>query len=226
MIKITRTNKPNVLVVNAENWTKEYLKAKEDYFNSRTLENKKKLQLIERRYNHDEVKSSLKVMFRKKCAFCESHITHIDYGQIEHFKPKSKYPNFCFEWNNFLLSCAVCNGITNKGDKFPLEEEGGPFINPVEEMPTNYFKFEFDEVTKKFLIFPKSPRAFTTIKELGLNRDDLVNFRTNVLAKITFTLEVVLSKNDKNILEDFINLFSVEDQYFAFLSTIFDKVKK
>lgn len=226
MIQVTRTKKPDVLVQNAENWTNEYLNAKQVYDNSKTLENKKNFQNIEKRYNHNEVKTSLKKMFEKKCAFCESHIIHVDYGQIEHFMPKSKYPNLCFEWNNFLLSCSICNGKSNKGDKFPLDQEGGPFINPVDENPENYLKFEFDEITKTFLIFPKNDRAVTTIKELGLNRDDLVENRTIELSKIVYMLDLVLDKNQDKVLEEFVNVFSEKDQYYAFIKAIFKKVKK
>jgi uncharacterized protein (TIGR02646 family) len=226
MIQVTRTKKPDVLVQNANNWTIEYLKAKEIYENSKTTENKKIFQNIEKRYNHNDVKTSLKEIFKKKCAFCESRITHVDYGQIEHFKPKSKYPNLCFEWNNFLLSCSICNGKLNKGDKFPLEDEGGPFINPIDESPDDYLKFEFDEITKTFLIFPKNNRAITTIKELGLNRDDLVENRTIELSKIIHTLDLVLDKNQDDVLEEFINVFSEKDQYYAFIKAIFKKVKK
>lgn len=226
MIKLTRTKKPAVLVQNAENWTIEYLTAKNIYDNSKTSENKKIFQNIEKRYNHNEVKTSLKEMFKKKCAFCESHITHVDYGQIEHFKPKSKYPNLCFEWNNFLLSCSICNGKLNKGDKFPLDQEGGPFINPVDESPDDFLKFEFDEITKTFLIFPKNNRAITTIKELGLNRDDLVENRTIELSKIIYMLTLVLEKNQHQVLEEFINVFSEKDQYYAFIKAIFKKVKE
>ena len=226
MIQVTRTKKPDVLVQNAKNWTIEYLKAKQIYEQSKTTENKNDFQNIEKRYNHNEVKTSLKVMFKKKCAFCESHITHVDYGQIEHFKPKSKYSDLCFEWNNFLLSCSICNGKSNKGDKFPLEHEGGPFINPVDESPDVFLKFEFDEITKTFLIFPKNDRAITTIKELGLNRDDLVENRTIELSKIIYMLNLVLDKNQEEVLEEFFNIFSENDQYYAFIKTIFKKVKK
>ena len=165
-------------------------------------------------------------MFKNKCAFCESHITHVDYGQIEHFKPKSKFPDLCFEWDNFLLSCAICNGTSNKGVKFPLEDEGGPFVNPIEEIPNDFFKFEFDKVTKQFFVLPKNKRAFITIKELGLNRDDLLENRAIELSKIIYMLDIVLEKNQEEIFEGFINEFSERDQYYAFINTIFEKVKK
>lgn len=225
MIKVARTEKPIVLVSNAENWTKEYLVARENYIESKTIENKNALNSIEKKYNQEEVKTSLKIMFHKKCAFCESHITHINYGQIEHFKPKSKYPELCFDWNNFLLSCAICNGKSNKSNKFPLEDENGPFINPVDEEPTDFLKFEYDSLTKRFLILPKNERAFVTIKELGLNRDDLVDFRTNELKKIISYIEKIIEINSKEKLEEFFKLFSEKDQYYAFIKTIFEKVK-
>lgn len=226
MIKVTRTAKPNVLVQNSLSWTNEYLIAKQEYNVSKTLDNKKTLNTVEKRYNHKEVKTSLKKMFYKKCAFCESHITHIDYGQIEHFQPKSKYPELCFEWNNFLLSCSVCNGKANKGDKFPLENEGGPFIHPVDENPQDFFKFEYDEVTKNFLLFPINQRAETTLKILGLNREDLVENRTIELRKILFFLEKLIGENfNEQIFNEFVKMFSEKDQYYAFISVMIQKIK-
>ena len=229
MIQLTRTKKPNVLVVNAENWTKEYLKAKEIYEASRNPENKKALEKTEKKYNHRDVKDSLKIMFNNKCAFCESHITHVDYGQIEHFKPKSKYRELCFEWNNLLLSCAICNGTSNKGDKFPLENENGPLINPVDENPDDFFRFKYDSVTNKYSLFPKNEnqRAITSIKILGLNRDDLTDFRTKELSKVVFYLEKIIDKNPSDeVLEAFSNVFSEKDQFFAFIKTLLENVKQ
>lgn len=228
MIQVTRTKKPNVLVVNAENWTKEYLKAKEIYEASRNPENKKALEKIEKKYNHIDVKDSLKIMFNNKCAFCESHITHVDYGQIEHFKPKSKYRELCFEWNNLLLSCAICNGTSNKGDKFPLENENGPLINPVDENPNDFFRFKYDSDTNKYSLFPKNEnqRAITSIKILGLNREDLVDLRTREILKVVFFLEEIINKNPtEEALQAFLNVFSEKDQYFAFITSIVNQFK-
>lgn len=226
MIKITRTAQPSVLVKNAENWKQQYLAAKVNYEAFKTPQNKKIVATIEKKYNHIEVKDSLKIMFKKKCAFCESHITHIDYGQIEHFKPKSRYPELCFEWSNFLLSCPICNGAANKGDKFPLANEGGPLINPVAENPNYFFKFEYDTAMKSFLLLPKTKRAATTIKTMGLNRDDLAENRTILLAKIVFILENIIDRNlPREILNEFSNLFSEKDEYYAFIKILIKKVK-
>ena len=40
-------------------------------------------------YAGKEVKDALIGMQHGKCAFCESRITHIAYGDVEHFRPKA-----------------------------------------------------------------------------------------------------------------------------------------
>ncbi|AGX02775.1 hypothetical protein B14911_16860 [Bacillus sp. NRRL B-14911] len=84
---------------------------------------------------YKEVKDVLEVMFNSKCAYCESDISPVSYGDIEHFRPKSayhttkaetlKYPGYywlAMDWNNLLLSCEVCNR-TYKKNQFPLVDE-------------------------------------------------------------------------------------------------------
>ncbi len=51
------------------------------------------------RYRHKQVKDALVTMFHGKCAYCESKITVVTYRSIEHFHPKSIYPELTFEWN-------------------------------------------------------------------------------------------------------------------------------
>lgn len=219
MIKINRTEKPKVLKEKSSIWLSDYLIARSNYLKNKTKKNKTKLDTSEKKYNNEEVKTALKTMFQNKCAFCESHITHIDYGEIEHFKPKSKFPDYCFEWENFLLSCSICNGKANKGDKFPLEDENGPLINPVEENPDDFFKFEFDENMKIYMLFPKNERAKTMLKIIKLNRDDLAEKRTLDLLKIKFFKEEIL-KTRPEIISEFKKRFSVKDEYYAFIKNI------
>ena len=60
-------------------------------------------------YKHPDNKIALKNSTFGKCMYCESKITHIDYGDIEHIKPKSKYPTLKFTWSNLGFACTVCN---------------------------------------------------------------------------------------------------------------------
>jgi len=51
---------------------------------------------------------------RERCMYCgDSHGT-----DIEHFWPKTPYPEHMFRWTNMLLCCAECGRI--KGTQFPL----------------------------------------------------------------------------------------------------------
>ena len=225
MIKVNRIEEPKILIEKANLWKQDYLKACENYKQDNSKKGEK--EKAEKKYNHKEVKDSLKKMFNHKCAFCESHITHIDYGQIEHFKPKSKYPELCFDWHNLLMSCTICNSKAFKGDKFPLRNENGPLINPVEEQPNNFFKFEYDIDSRTFLVIPKNKRALTSIKILGLNRDELILLRTRRLSQLLELLTKALDKNPNNehVLNDFIDLFSEKDEFYAFIVNILNNIK-
>lgn len=224
MIKVNRTPKPAILEQNATSWTANYLDAKKKFEQNPSPENKKLVETTEKKYNQETVKSALIEMFNGKCAYCESHIIHINYGDIEHFRPKSKFPEFCFEWDNLLLSCSICNGKSNKGNKFPLEREGGFIVNPVEENPNDFFRFEFDVITKQFLIFPINQRGITTLKTIDLNRENLVEYRTRQLSKNISKIIEIIDK-DKDKLNLFFNGFSNKDEFSAFIAIIFEKLK-
>src|SRR5436305_12373624 len=72
-------------------------------------------------YGHDSVKRALKAAQHDKCCFCESKISHIAYGDVEHFRPKAGYrqhpadplsrPGYywlAYEWSNLYLACQMC----------------------------------------------------------------------------------------------------------------------
>ena len=100
-----------------------------------------------------------------------------------------------------------------------MEDENGPLINPVEENPDDFFKFEFDENMKIYMLFPKNERAKTMLKIIKLNRDDLAEKRTLDLLKIKFFKEEIL-KTRPEIISEFKKRFSVKDEYYAFIKNI------
>ncbi|MCX7045568.1 MAG: hypothetical protein NTX50_08815 [Candidatus Sumerlaeota bacterium] len=77
---------------------------------------------------------------RERCMYClDSHGT-----DIEHFWPKSQYPERMFIWLNLLLSCAECQRI--KGSQFPTASGNNPLlIDPTAEQPWDYL--DFDPIT-------------------------------------------------------------------------------
>ncbi|MEW5818376.1 MAG: retron system putative HNH endonuclease, partial [Spirochaetota bacterium] len=168
MIKILRSEEPDVLKNNARKWRDELIEAK-------TEKEKKR---AEKRYNHRQVKNSLEAMFHSKCAYCESKITHVDYGEIEHFRPKSLFPEETFNWNNLFLSCGICNGAQHKGDKFPGADQGGPLVNPCDDEPVEHLKFVFDQQTGLASVYGVTDRGSLTEEIFGLNRVELRKYRS------------------------------------------------
>jgi len=55
----------------------------------------------------------------ESCCYCEDSFAR----DIDHFRPKTLYPNDTFVWENYLLACPTCNG--NKKDKFAIFDGEG-----------------------------------------------------------------------------------------------------
>lgn len=54
-----------------------------------------------------------------KCAYCEAPTSTVAYGDVEHFRPKSRYWWLAYCYDNYLYSCQICNQ-RHKRDKFPV----------------------------------------------------------------------------------------------------------
>lgn len=94
MRKIKKTPKPQVLIDHAKEWTTEYCAC----LNA----GNKPSDTVANRYNHPEIKTALEKETHEKCAYCESKIKHISYGDIEHILPKNRdaRPDLYVEWAN------------------------------------------------------------------------------------------------------------------------------
>lgn len=201
MIGVERTGTPAVLNTNAAEWLHTYMEA---IANLATIPESPRLrrrkEAAESLYRHEQIRQGLKDMFSSKCAYCESEIEYVAYPHIEHFKPKSLYPEFCFSWENLMLACPRCNH--EKRDFFPQENEGGPFINPTREDPNDFFLFEYDQETGTANVIPKenSPRASVTIERIGLNRPELVKRRSKFIRELTF-IAIKASEGDEEALD-------------------------
>ena len=146
-------------------------------------------------YGHKSVKEALIKAQHDKCFLCESKITHISHGDVEHFRPKAAYrqnaseklrtPGYywlAYEWSNLFLACQICNQVFKK-NLFPLSNptaratshkkkisrEKPLFINPSVDDPKEFISFRCE------VPFPLNnhPKAKTTIEGLGLKRPKL-----------------------------------------------------
>lgn len=89
-------------------------------------------------WNKIYIREALLKMTSAKCCYCETKLgpgykeLHVD-----HFHPKSSYPNEVVEWNNLLPACPHCNKCKSDHDTYKE-----PIINPCEEDPRYYFYFK------------------------------------------------------------------------------------
>ena len=116
------------------------------------------------------VLATLKAMMgaRQRCMYClDSHGTDID-----HFWPKTPYPERMFVWPNLLLCCAECGRF--KGDRFPLADGQPLLLDPTAEDPWQHLDFDpaTGNVVARFDVAKNdwSAKGLTTVELLQLDR--------------------------------------------------------
>ena len=147
MIKITRTERPSELTDEVQEKLTQIFIA----------DNKKKV------WDQKYIRDGLMEMSHCKCYYCEKKVgPGLTDMQVEHFKPKSLYPQEVVKWDNLLSACADCNR-----SKLGHDTGASPIVNPCEEDPRQFFYLKnfrynaFDTDIKS--------KANVTIDVLGLN---------------------------------------------------------
>ena len=213
MIKVQRTQEPNVLRRNSARWLtvlqSAYNELAQIENDPQSTEQQKKqaqakVKKAQSKYNHPMVKNTLERMFYGKCAYCESKITVVTYGQIEHFYPKgdTQYRHKTFEWNNLLLSCDICNNAQHKGTRFPLDVNGNPvLIDPSDGLtdPNIHLLFSWDGHAKIASIYGRDARGPEIEHVFDLNgvrgRKELIRERSNHVKKLIVLLRFAEAGN-------------------------------
>ncbi len=75
-----------------------------------------------------EAKKQLLTESKDKCAYCETPVAVVDYGDVEHFRPKSIYWWLAYCYENYLPSCAICNQ-RYKRDNFRIQNSRMPGLS-------------------------------------------------------------------------------------------------
>ncbi|KFE68966.1 hypothetical protein [Hyalangium minutum] len=165
-------------------------------------------------YGHETVKQALIQAQHGKCAFCESRFTHIDFGDVEHFRPKAGWrqeegeplhrPGYywlAYEWANLFVSCTLCNQQF-KRNLFPLgtpakrarshkndvTEEDPLLLDPAADDPEASISFR-EEVP---YAVGGNARGETTLRILGLRREPLAEQRRDRLGYVKALRSLVL----------------------------------
>ncbi len=131
---------------------------------------------IQNCYRHPEVKTSIIAEAGEKCAYCESKVTHVYWGDVEHILPKTRFPDLSLEYSNLTFSCAICN---NK--KRSYYSECAPILHPYTDIPEDQL------VGLGPLIWHRkgSSSGERTITLLELNRDNLIERRKESIQRLS-----------------------------------------
>ncbi|KEF40385.1 TIGR02646 family protein [Schinkia azotoformans MEV2011] len=212
MITLKKIDQPQILKDKSEEWKNDLL----DYINK----GEKPPESIVGRYRHKEIKEALKKETHHKCAYCESKITHIDFGHIEHIVPKSIIHEKTYDWQNLTLACGTCN--TNKGTYY---DKTMPLLNPYKDKPENEIIFLGPVPMPR----PGSNIGIITIKKLKLNRPELLERRKELIDKIMPLLHLYeQTTNDSlriQLYEDIIEYTKPDKEYSSMVKGVLDQLK-
>lgn len=204
MIRVKKAPKPQILKDNDKKWNKKFSKAWKKYKKEGGTSPKAN-------YNKPSIKSATKNEFAGKCAFCETYVPHTYYGDIEHFRPKSKYCKYAHTWSNLLFSCRICNG--NKGNDFPMQDQ---IIKPTTENPEIFFEYEKLFNGSWVILKAVNNRAQNSIDLMKLNRDDLSSYRGKQYKKLQRAIDALRDAGaDQQIIEDTISLYMTKDEEYS-----------
>lgn len=175
MIRVDRGPEPDGFATRSADWQRRFAEAK--------IQNPKLTSSKFWGRVREEIRPDAQVLYRAfygKCAFCESRMAHVSSPHVEHYRPKSKFLDQMFVWQNWLLSCGRCND--KKWAHFP-DCDGQPcLLDPTTEDPNENIDFLGAQILDKTL------RGAETIKLIGLNRTPLVEERAHWLMTINFLL--------------------------------------
>ena len=112
------------------------------------------------------------------CMFCD----HNEPTDVEHFRPKTEFPNRTFSWGNMLWVCTTCN--RQKGIQFPPHNcVGAPFIDPaIDEVWDYFFLDEFGNLIKRWDATHDAydSRAQSTCDYVKIDRQEIQTDRKSV----------------------------------------------
>jgi len=183
MRKLTKGPIPQILEENADLWTTEILAALDAGENPTNTQ--------KRRYNHPQIKEAIVSENFGKCAYCESFVIHIDFGDIEHLIPKSKVPSKAFLWSNLTLACRRCN--VRKGDFHEGDDDHSGLVDPTVDDPEDHFTFHREIIAP----IPGDPKGIKTFDVIDLGRGELIEKRRERLDFINGLIGAYLGADDE-----------------------------
>lgn len=127
--------------------------------------------------DHREYRPYLRRDFRQVCAYCERPEAYLggeDFFQVDHFRPRSKFPHLETQYSNLYYVCGKCN--QHKGKSWPSDSllaKGFRFSDPCDEDMYLVHLRELDDAKIEAL----SNCGRYTSEHIRLNRPDIVYWR-------------------------------------------------
>lgn len=141
-------------------------------------------------YSFKKFKEELFQEFDGKCCYCGVKAYSPKMVDIEHFKPKSLYPDLANDYENLLITCRECN--IYKGPYFPLNDNGEPLLlNPRKDNFSEHIK-----ICENGYLEGLTERGKATIDTLKLNREGLVEQRILNMIDMEYTTESVMAGDE------------------------------
>ncbi len=167
MIELEKGDVPQVIENNGEEWTAKWV----DHVQNGSAISK----ADKTRYSHPQIKDAIRNETHDKCAYCESKVTQVYPGDVEHILPKKKCPDLFVAWDNLTFCCSICNN--KKRDYYDPAE---PFLNPYQDNPEDHLAFHGPMLFHR----PGSEKGERTAKLLELSRTALVERRAECIERI------------------------------------------
>ena len=148
------------------------------------------------------------------CWYCERQCQSVGgwAPTVDHFRPRSLFPELTYAWSNWIFSCRRCN-VDYKKDKWPELGFVDPTSVDISERPEQYFDYDFDSgriIARANASETRQQKAWVAIDDLGLSKPDLVNPRfTSIRQFIEALIEELLeySPDDRQgFIGDFLEL--------------------
>lgn len=130
---------------------------------------------------------------RQRCMYClDSHGSDID-----HFRPKSVWPQRMYRWSNLLLCCTFCGRL--KGGQFPMRGRRALLVDPSRENPWDHLDFD-PETGNLCALFDLanndwSAKGLETVRVLQLDRREaLSRGYLKTLKRLSVVVETALNQ--------------------------------
>ena len=142
-----------------------------------------------------DFKGDIRQVFLGLCGYCEIRDPA---SEVDHFKPKSVFPELVYEWPNWVYACRFCN--KSKGNKWSHRGYIDPCAGSANARPENIF--EFDTLTGEYLVkmglgSVRRQKAENMIDDLKLNDRDQLERRLTWLKLVKVSIPDVVNPGEE-----------------------------